>query len=94
MSASILRMPTNREQQPSMNLPDLPFPDLPERIGKQICSAQELADFLGMSESWVQKRTRDKDDPLPRVAIRKPIKIFLSVGRAERLEEAAQQPRR
>jgi len=47
MSANLLRMPTNREPQPALNLP-------PPRIW----TIDDLAKFLRVSRSWVEKRTR------------------------------------
>ena len=47
MSATILQMPENREQQSALNLP------LP-----RIWTIDDLAKFLRVSRSWVEKRTK------------------------------------
>jgi hypothetical protein len=57
MSTNVVRMPTNQTAKPALNLP------VP-----RIWTPQHLADFLGVSKSWVMKRTQAKaEDPIPRV---------------------------
>ncbi len=57
MSATILRMPENRQPQPSLNLPE-----------PRIWDAQRLADYLGFSIHWVYKRCeKNADNPIPRI---------------------------
>jgi hypothetical protein len=56
-SANIVRMPGSQNVKPALNLP-----------GPRVWTPQHLADFLGVSVSWVHKRTMVKaEDPIPRI---------------------------
>ena len=47
MSATILQMPADLQQRPALNLP-----------GPRIWTIDDLAKFLRVSRSWVEKRTK------------------------------------
>jgi hypothetical protein len=56
-STNIVRMPGSQNAKPALNLP-----------GPRIWIPQNLADFLGVSVSWVHKRTMaNAEDPIPRI---------------------------
>jgi hypothetical protein len=56
-SANIVRMPGSQNVKPALNLP-----------APRVWTPQHLADFLGVSVSWVHKRTMVKaEDPIPRI---------------------------
>jgi hypothetical protein len=56
-SATILKMPGTQSAKPPLNLPE-----------PRIWTPHHLAEFLGVSTSWVLKRTQAKaEDPIPRV---------------------------
>jgi hypothetical protein len=59
MSATrIIRLPDNQSAASVLTLPE-----------PRIWTPQHLADFLGVSVSWVHKRTMAKaEDPIPRIA--------------------------
>jgi hypothetical protein len=53
-----VRMPGNQSAAPALNLPE-----------PRVWAPQHLADFLGVSVSWVHKRTMaSAEDPIPRIA--------------------------
>lgn len=65
MSASVVRMPETRQQQPALNLPE-----------PRIWDAKRLADFLGLSVSWVRKQCeKNATHPLPRIKGTRLIKV-------------------
>jgi hypothetical protein len=56
-STNIVRMPGSQMVKPALDLP-----------GPRVWTPQNLADFLGVSVSWVHKRTMVKaEDPIPRI---------------------------
>ena len=57
MSATVLKMPGNTNTKPTLNLPE-----------PRVWEPKHLAEFLGVSVSWVYKRTqKTAEDPIPRV---------------------------
>jgi len=55
---NVIKMPGNHLAKPDLNLPE-----------PRIWTVKHLTEFLGVSVSWVYKRTMaDADDPIPRIA--------------------------
>lgn len=56
-ATNVLKMPGNQNAKPALNLP-------PPRVW----TPQHLADFLGVSVSWIYKRTMEgAEEPIPRI---------------------------
>ncbi len=54
---NLLRMPNSQSAKPALNLPE-----------PRVWAPQHLADFLGVSVSWIYKRTMENaEDVIPRV---------------------------
>ena len=54
---NVIKMPNSQATKPALNLPE-----------PRVWTPQHLADFLGVSVSWVHKRTMVKaEDPIPRI---------------------------
>ncbi len=54
---NVFKMPTKARAKPVLNLP-----------APRIWSQKQLADFLGVSLSWIYKRTSpNAEDPIPRI---------------------------
>jgi hypothetical protein len=56
-STNVVRMPGSQNLKPAMDLPE-----------PRVWTPKHLADFLGVSVSWVHKRTMaNAEDPIPRI---------------------------
>jgi hypothetical protein len=56
-ATNVVKMPSSQTAKPALNLP-----------APRVWTPQHLADFLGISVSWVHKRTQRKaEDPIPRI---------------------------